>query len=211
LRIGLYLPDDKKELYEEAKKRLEKEGRSVSQLFLEALEKYMSSQKNVLSEKEVLMQFRQVIDSLSQSLGISNLEVTEEKLGKYRPDAVIKLNDKIIGIVEIKKTPMKKVKLDVKDLEECEYFNHSPIIKPYIPLLVKQEIPLFFIIYTDKDGEPVKLDIIDVFDFEKSSITVNSRFPDIEKDMPFLLKAKSLIEWKLEDTISYLSKKENKG
>ena len=136
MRVGLYLPDSKREIYEEAKKRLEKEGRSVSQLFLEALEKYLASQNNVLSEKEVLEQFRQVLKEI-----FPDLEVIEEKIGKYRPDALIKLNDKVIGIVEIKRTPVGKNEVDIREIEECEFFDHSPIVKPYISLLVREEIP----------------------------------------------------------------------
>ncbi len=205
MRVGLYLPDSKREIYEEAKKRLEKEGRSVSQLFLEALEKYLASQKNVLSEKEVLEQFRQVVKEITP-----DLEVVEEKVGKYRPDALIKLNDKIVGIVEIRRTPVGKNEVDIREIEECDFFDHSPIVKPYISLLVREEIPLFIIIYTDKNGEPIKLDIIDVFEFEKSSVSIGSRFPEITKDMPFLRKAKSLIEWKLQDAVSRISERENK-
>ena len=201
MRVGLYLPDSKREIYEEAKKRLEKEGRSVSQLFLEALEKYLASQKNILSEREVLEQFRQVLKEISP-----DLEVVEEKIGKYRPDALIKLNDKIVGIVEIKRTPVGKNEVDIRDIEECEFFDHSPIVKPYISLLVREEIPLFVIIFTDKNGEPIKLDIIDVFEFEKNSVSIGSKFPKITKDIPFLHKAKSLIEWKLKDAISRVLK-----
>ncbi len=191
MRIGLYLPDDKKELYEEAKKRLEKEGRSVSQLFLEALESYMnSSAKKTLSKENVIKDFQRVVNKY-----FPWLEFTEGKLGKLRPEALMQDKFKTIGVVEIKEVPYDKQ--DVLRLglpEEMAEFDHSPVIKPYLPYLVKQNIPLFVVIYVGKDGVPLKIDLIKVFDFEKFSANIRDYVFGIEKDVDLFSRAESIIK-----------------
>ncbi len=48
MRLHLYLPDDKKELVEEVRLLLQANGSSISQLFLECLEKFASEHKEEL-------------------------------------------------------------------------------------------------------------------------------------------------------------------
>ena len=48
MRLHLYLPDEKKELVEEVRLLLQAKGSSISQMFLECLEKFASEHEGEL-------------------------------------------------------------------------------------------------------------------------------------------------------------------
>ncbi len=56
MRLHLYIPDGKKELVEDVRLLLQTKGSSISQLFLECLEKFASEHKE---ELKAIREFRE--------------------------------------------------------------------------------------------------------------------------------------------------------
>jgi len=186
LRIGLYLPDDKKELYEEAKKRLEKEGRSMSQLFLEALEHYLKTAPPIDVERKVLEFIRYVMGKAGLDL------IVEEnfKLGKLRPDAAIldSFSGDPIAVIEVKKLERRIPMADLDFIDEELEYAHAEIARKYLPLLIKQAIPYLLIAYVDKTGKLLRIDLLDITTFDKFSVRLRPKEPDLSSALEKMFK-----------------------
>jgi len=97
MRINLYLPDDKKELYEKAKRILERDNSSISRFLLQELERLVESTQTAEKLAEDILEragFKK-IDVLEVSLpkGKITLDVVSNGRKKFLVD-IMKLNDK---------------------------------------------------------------------------------------------------------------------
>jgi len=170
MRVTLYLPDDKKEIYEQARELLEKDGRSVSQLFLEALQDYVEK-----SSKEIKLR-EKVLDYIAGLFsGIApEVSLVKEKIGNKRPDFIVEIEEfgvEKIAVIVVKNVPIMKEEVKKNEqLLSSNMFSHEEIAEDFIPTLIKKKIPLLIIFYTSKDGEILKIDVIDILGFLKREV-----------------------------------------
>ncbi|WP_456436952.1 hypothetical protein [Desulfurobacterium sp.] len=170
MRVTLYLPDDKKELYEQARELLEKNGRSVSQLFLEALQDYIEkSSKEIKVREKVLDYIAVLFSSIAPEVSL-----VKEKVGNKRPDFIVEIEEfgvEKIAVIVVKNVPIMKEEVKKNEqLLSSDMFSHEEIAEDFIPILIKKKIPLLIIFYTSKDGEILKIDVIDILGFLKREV-----------------------------------------
>ena len=205
MRIGLYLPDDKKELYEEAKKRLEKEGRSVSQLFLEALENYMSTPHFTLIKEEIAREFCKLAEELGLSYELN------KRVGKIVPEAVINIENKPVAVL----TVFQSKYLNITNALEEFSGKLKDIISEYFPVLLSKEIPILITVAITADGSVAKVLFVDVFSLEKREWSPLEEIPsvdDFKKGKKDLIKeAKNAFKNALKLTITNAVRLNRKG
>lgn len=113
----------------------------------------MQEETEIKTLEEILKEFRKAVSEV-----FPDWEITEGKIGRFRPDAVIKVDDKIVGTVLV--------------LKEKE--GAFSVVKRHLPSLLKREIPLLFCLYTDEKGNVTKLEVFHLFSFEKKELSPGS-------------------------------------
>ena len=214
MKINLYLPDDKKELYEEVKLYLQKEGKSLSQLFLKCLEEYVK-RENIVSlrkwKEELLTKIEDLIPEPKNKWEWLNLEkefkidgkVFDAVLKYIRPTEsalgeILKYSENEIGGLPVEEFPMAVIDfLLVKKQsgrDRLEQIKHD-FLANYQSILARNHIPYFIVFMADREGNIKKSLIFDIpsfqtYELSKKNINKLSEF----LALPTLLKKQETLE-----------------
>ncbi len=214
MKINLYLPDDKKELYEEVKLYLQKEGKSLSQLFLKCLEEYVKRENILMLKKwkekllakignlipetgnwweQLYLEREFKLDGKIFDAGLIYVKPTESTLGQIKA-GLIEKGDEIpveiipVAVIEFLLTKKQSLKDRIEQIKQ-------EFVSNYQSLLARNYIPYFIVVVADKSGDIKRVLVFDIPSFQthelsKKNITKLSNL----LSLPIILKKRELLE-----------------
>ena len=189
MKITLYLPDDKKDVYTRAKELLEIEGSSISAFLLRKLEEYLKMQGwkgNPEMEKKVE-------GFVSDYLRLAWNDKSVEKRPKFTVDKKVIVPDFAL-YKDSKKHILDAfvdILLDASD-EEAEMFFRSKL-KDYFPIALDNQVNWYLLPILFAEGDQLKLRKLIAYDFK--SLKKEEEYPNYLDDRYKRNKEKELEEF----------------